>query len=79
MAEPALRARVIRVEIASRADVLDGKAFGEAGTYERITGRVLIKQDRPLPAVELSKRFCELAIFYACLYVRVRRVDEPAE
>src|SRR5215472_2723738 len=33
-------ARVSRVEILSRTDVLDGKAFGEAGAYERITGRV---------------------------------------
>jgi Alpha/beta hydrolase domain len=35
-----LCARVTRVEIASRADVADGKAFGSAGAYERITGRV---------------------------------------
>jgi hypothetical protein len=28
------------VEIASRSDVLSGKAFGDAGPYERITGRV---------------------------------------
>jgi hypothetical protein len=35
-----LNARVIRVEIASRTDVLNGKAFGDAGAYERITGRV---------------------------------------
>ena len=33
-----VQARVIRVEIASRQDVLDGKAFGDAGPYERITG-----------------------------------------
>ncbi len=35
-----LNARVVRVEISSRADVLDGKTFGNAGAYERITGRV---------------------------------------
>jgi hypothetical protein len=35
-----LNARVIRVEVASRHDVLNGKAFGDAGAYERITGRV---------------------------------------
>src|SRR5271169_3385415 len=35
-----LHARVVRVEIASRADVLVGKPFGDAGAYERITGRV---------------------------------------
>jgi hypothetical protein len=35
-----LHARVLRVEIASRTSVLDGKVFGDAGAYERITGRV---------------------------------------
>jgi Alpha/beta hydrolase domain len=35
-----LNARVIRVEIASRRDVLGGQVFGDAGGYERITGRV---------------------------------------
>jgi hypothetical protein len=35
-----LHARVLRVEVASRATVLDGKVFGDAGAYERITGRV---------------------------------------
>src|ERR1700749_5163545 len=33
-------ARVTRVEISSRSDVLDGKPFGDAGAYERIAGRV---------------------------------------
>jgi hypothetical protein len=35
-----LDAKVVRVEIASRNDVLNGKVFGDAGAYERITGRV---------------------------------------
>ncbi|HZQ95453.1 MAG TPA: alpha/beta hydrolase domain-containing protein [Candidatus Sulfotelmatobacter sp.] len=35
-----LNARVVRVEITSRADVLDGKSFADAGAYERLTGRV---------------------------------------
>jgi hypothetical protein len=35
-----LHARVTRVEISSRHDVLGGKAFGDAGAYERIVGRV---------------------------------------
>jgi hypothetical protein len=35
-----LAARVVRVEVQSRTDVLDGKAFGLAGAYERLTGRV---------------------------------------
>ena len=33
-------ARVERVEILSRADVLEGKAFGEAGAYEKLSGKV---------------------------------------
>jgi len=35
-----LHARVVRVEATSRADVLSGKAFANAGAYERIVGRV---------------------------------------
>src|SRR5258707_13198119 len=35
-----LNARVVRVEIASSTDVLNGKQFGDVGAYERITGRV---------------------------------------
>jgi hypothetical protein len=35
-----LSARVLRVQIATRTDVLNGKAFGNAGAYERVTGRV---------------------------------------
>ncbi len=35
-----LSARVTRVEIKSRQEVLGGKMFGDAGAYERITGRV---------------------------------------
>lgn len=35
-----LNARVIRIEITSRTDVLNGKALGDAGAYERIIGRV---------------------------------------
>jgi hypothetical protein len=35
-----LQAHVTRVEIATRVDVLNGQTFGEAGSYQRITGRV---------------------------------------
>jgi Alpha/beta hydrolase domain len=37
---PCLSARVTRVEVTSRANVLDAQPFGESGSYERITGRV---------------------------------------
>jgi hypothetical protein len=33
-------AHVARVEIISRTDVQDGRAFGSAGAYEKIVGRV---------------------------------------
>ena len=37
---PPSSARVLRLEIASRDDVLGGRAFGEAGAYERVMGQV---------------------------------------
>lgn len=37
-----LSAKVTRVEILSRADVMNGQSFGDVGPYERITGRVYI-------------------------------------
>ena len=43
------RARVERVEILSRNDVLDGKAFGDAGPYEKLVGKIhfTVKPDDP--------------------------------
>jgi len=35
-----IHARVLRVEISSRTNVLNGKSFGNIGPYERISGRV---------------------------------------
>jgi hypothetical protein len=37
-----LSARVVRVEVTSRQDVLGGKSFGDVGPYERILGTVYI-------------------------------------
>lgn len=34
------QAEVVRIEISSKQDVLGGKAFGSAGAYEKLTGRV---------------------------------------
>jgi hypothetical protein len=39
------QARVVRVEITSRADIENGKPFGNAGPYEKITGRVYFVVD----------------------------------
>jgi Alpha/beta hydrolase domain len=52
-----LEARVTRVEIESRTDVLHGKSFGEAGAYERLSGQIFfsVRVDNPhdSPVVDL--------------------------
>jgi hypothetical protein len=45
LASATLPARVVRVEIASRTDILQGKPFGAAGPYEKIIGRVYFAVD----------------------------------
>ena len=44
-----LQARVTRIEIDTRTDVLQGKPFGEAGSYERLTGQIFysVRIDNP--------------------------------
>jgi hypothetical protein len=39
------QARVVRLEITSRTDIDNGKPFGAAGAYEKITGRVYFAVD----------------------------------
>ena len=51
---PSLRARVVRVEVTSRTDVLNGKQFGTAGTYERITGRIYFSLPVPIRTTSAS-------------------------
>lgn len=50
-------ARVVRVVIESREDVLGGRAFGHAGPYEKITGRVYFAFD---PANAANARIVDL-------------------
>jgi hypothetical protein len=54
-----LHARVIRVEITSRTDVLAGQQFGSAGAYERIVGRAFfslpVANPHNQPIVDLDK------------------------
>src|SRR5271165_1447602 len=45
LAPLAIRAEVTRVEISSRQDVLNGKSFGPAGAYERLSGKVYFSVD----------------------------------
>lgn len=44
-----VHARVVRVEVISRTDVLAGKPFGEAGSYEKIVGKMhfAVRPDDP--------------------------------
>ena len=44
-----LQARVTRLEIDTRTDVLQGKPFGDAGPYERLTGQIFysVRVDNP--------------------------------
>jgi hypothetical protein len=57
--QPGASARVLRVEIESRQEVLGGFAFGDAGVYERLTGRVhfAVATSNPhnQPVVDLDK------------------------
>src|ERR1700679_1987556 len=57
LAASPLNARVVRVEIDSRTDVLNGRHFGDRGIYERIEGRVYfslpVANPHNLPIVDL--------------------------
>ncbi len=57
LSSPLFGARVVRVEIESREDVLGGRAFGPAGPYEKITGRVYFALD---PANPMNARIVDL-------------------
>ena len=82
-ASHAARAEVTGIEIASRSDVLAGKSFGDAGSYEKIIGKVHFAIDPASPAnrriVDIDKAPRDSAgwvRFSADLYVLVPK--EPA-
>src|SRR5262249_46493351 len=50
LAAAPLSAEVVRIDVQSRADVAAGQAFGTAGTYEKIAGRIYFAVDPSLPA-----------------------------
>ena len=54
---PELQARVVRVEITSRAEIENGKPFGAAGAYEKIIGRVYFAVD---PANQHNRQIVDL-------------------
>ena len=49
LAAPA-SAEVVRVDVQSRSDLAAGRAFGPAGPYEKIAGRIFFAVDPSLPA-----------------------------
>jgi hypothetical protein len=49
LAPAPLRAELTRVEITTRVDVLNGKAFGDAGPYEKIRGKAYFAVDPANP------------------------------
>src|SRR5438105_3923961 len=52
-------ARVVRIDIATRTDLAAGAPFGNAGTYERITGRVYFVFD---PRNPYDKQIADLTL-----------------
>lgn len=52
-----LPAAVVRVELDERSDVLEGKPFGPAGPYERITAKVRFAVD---PSLAANRIICDL-------------------
>jgi Alpha/beta hydrolase domain len=50
LAATPLFADVVRIEVQSRADLLGGRAFGDAGAYEKISGKIFFAVDPTLPA-----------------------------
>ena len=49
MAAP-LSADVVRIEVQSRSDLAGGQAFGAAGAYEKLAGKIFFAVDPALPA-----------------------------
>ncbi len=49
LTQGAVSAEVVEVEVESREDVLEGRPFGDAGAYEKITGRIRFAFDPANP------------------------------
>src|SRR4029077_2295150 len=43
-------AEVVRIDVQSRSDIVGGQAFGAAGPYEKISGRIFFAVDPTLAA-----------------------------
>jgi hypothetical protein len=50
LAASPLSAEVVRIEVQSRSDLVGGQAFGAAGSFEKIAGKIFFAVDPALPA-----------------------------
>jgi hypothetical protein len=50
LAAAPLSAEVVRIEVGSRSDLAGGQAFGPAGPYEKLSGKIFFAVDPALPA-----------------------------
>jgi hypothetical protein len=77
-------ARVLRVDVATCTDVLDGRVFGEAGAYERLTGRVYFAVDvanahnRAIVDLDKAVNLADGAVEFSADFVALRPKD-PAK
>src|SRR5204863_9052714 len=53
----AMHAGLIRIELSERSDVLGGKSFGAAGSYERLIGKAYFAVD---PKLAANKIVCDI-------------------
>jgi hypothetical protein len=76
-----LNARVVRVEIDSRTDVLNGRQFGEAGAYEHIRGHVYISlpvanpHNQPIVDLRNAVNLKEGEVEFSSSFIAVRPKD----
>jgi hypothetical protein len=76
-----LNAKVVRVEIASRSDVLNGKIFGDAGAYERVTGRVYFSlpvanpHNRRIVDIDNAANLKDGAVEFSADFIAIRPKD----
>jgi hypothetical protein len=77
-----LEARVVRVEVSSRTDVLNGQQFGEAGAYERIVGRVYFSvavanlHNRRIVDLDKAEDLKDGEVAFSSDFIAVRPSDE---
>ena len=74
-------ARVVRVEVRARSDVLGGKAFGLAGAYEKVSGTMFFAvspgnpRDRAIVDLDLAPRNAKGEIEFSADFYVIRPKD----